>query len=38
MGIKAGFTQEDVKRRFDAFLDEIERKQIARLQQLGEMC
>ena len=38
MGIKANFTKEDVKRRFDAFLDEIERKQIARLQRLGEMC
>ena len=38
MGVKANFTKEDVKRRFDAFLDEIERKQIARLQRLGEMC
>lgn len=38
MGIKANFTKEDVKKRFDAFLDEIERKQISRLQQLGEMC
>ena len=38
MGIKANFTKEDVKRRFDAFLDEVERKQITRLQRLGEKC
>ena len=38
MGIKANFTQEDVRKRFDAFLNEIEKKQIARLQILGEMC
>lgn len=38
MGIKANFTQEDVRKRFDAFLSEIEKKQIARLQRLGEMC
>lgn len=38
MGIKANFTKDDVKARFDAFLDEIQRKQIARLQRLGEMC
>ena len=38
MGIKANFTQEDVRKRFDAFLNEIEKKQIARLQRLGEMC
>ena len=37
MGIKANFTKEDVKKRFDSFLDEIERKQISRLQRLGEM-
>ena len=38
MGIKANFSKEDLRARFDAFLDEIERKQIARLQRLGEMC
>ena len=38
MGIKANFTKEDVRARFDAFLEEIQRKQIARLQRLGEMC
>ena len=38
MAIKANFTQEDVRKRFDAFLSEIEKKQIARLQRLGEMC
>ena len=38
MGIKAKFTQDDVRKRFDAFLNEIEKKQIARLQRLGEMC
>lgn len=38
MAIKANFTQDDVRKRFDAFLDEVEKKQIARLQRLGEMC
>lgn len=38
MGVKANFTKADVKMRIDAFLDEIEKKQIARLQRLGEMC
>ena len=38
MGVKANFTIDDVRKRFDAFLDEIERKQIARLQRLGEKC
>ena len=37
MAIKANFTKEDVKKRFDAFLDMVEQKQIARLQRLGEM-
>lgn len=38
MGIKANFTKDDVRKRFDAFLDMVEQKQIARLQRLGEMC
>lgn len=38
MGVTPNFTKADVKKRIDAFLDEIERKQIARLQRLGEMC
>lgn len=38
MAIKANFTRADVQRRFDAFLSEIERQQIKRLQMLGEMC
>lgn len=38
MGIKAQFTQEQLKRRFDAFLEMVRKKQIARLQKLGEMC
>lgn len=38
MAIKANFTKDDVRARFDAFLDEIQRKQIDRLKQLGEMC
>lgn len=38
MGIKANFTREDVRKRFDAFLSEIEKKQIDRLKKLGEMC
>lgn len=38
MAIKSNFTKDDVRKRFDAFLNEIEKKQIARLQRLGEMC
>lgn len=38
MGIRANFSKDDVKARFDAFLQEVERKQIERLQRLGEMC
>ena len=29
---------DDVKKRFGGFLDEVERKEIARLQKLGEKC
>lgn len=38
MAIKPNFTKDDVRKRFDAFLNEIDKKQIARLQRLGEMC
>lgn len=38
MAIKPNFTKDDMRKRFDAFLNEIEKKQIARLQRLGEMC
>lgn len=38
MAIKPNFTKDDVRKRFDAFLNDIEKKQIARLQRLGEMC
>lgn len=38
MAIKPNFTKDNVRKRFDAFLNEIEKKQIARLQRLGEMC
>lgn len=38
MGVTANFTMDDVRARFDAFLAEIQRKQIARLKELGEMC
>ena len=38
MAIKPNFTKDDVRKRFDAFLNEIEKKKIARLQRLGEMC
>ena len=38
MAITPKFTWSDVEKRFQAFFDEIERKQIARLQKLGEMC
>lgn len=38
MAIKPNFTKDDVRKRFDAFLNEVEKKQIARLQRLGEIC
>lgn len=38
MGIKAQFTQEQLKRRLDAFLAMVKKKQIERMQRLGEMC
>lgn len=38
MAIKPNFTKDDVRKRFDAFLNEVEKKQIVRLQRLGEMC
>lgn len=38
MGIKPQFTRDDVRKRYDAFLDEVERKQIERLQKIGEKC
>ena len=38
MGIKANFTKNDIQKRLDAFVDMVEKKQIARLQRLGEMC
>jgi hypothetical protein len=38
MAITPNFTRADVQKRFDAFLDQIERQQIKRLQKLGEMC
>lgn len=38
MGIKPTFKTGDVRERFDAFLDAIQRKQIARLQRIGEKC
>jgi hypothetical protein len=38
MGITPNFTPADLQRFFDAFLSEIEKQQIRRLQELGEMC
>ena len=38
MGITANFNTADIQKRFDAFLVEIEKAQIKRLQKLGEMC
>lgn len=38
MDIEPQFTQGDVKNRFNAFLEEIQKKQIERAQVLGEMC
>lgn len=38
MGIKPKFNESDVAKCFMAFLEVIEKKQIERLQYLGEMC
>lgn len=38
MGIKPNFTVEDVRKRYDNFLQVVQEKQIQRLQKLGEMC
>lgn len=38
MAIIPQFTRDDVARVFDKFLDTVEKRQVARLQQLGEMC
>lgn len=38
MAVIPRFTTDDIKRRLDAFLDEVQRQQIRRLQMLGEMC
>lgn len=38
MGIKANFSIDSVRRRFDAFLEVVEEEQIKALQYLGEMC
>lgn len=38
MAIKPNFTRNDVQKQLDAFLTMVEKKQIAQLQKLGEMC
>lgn len=38
MAVTPQFSQEDVRKRFKAFMDEVQKKQIARLQLLGEKC
>lgn len=38
MGIEPKFTQADVKARFDKFIAVIQKRQIQRLQMLGEQC
>jgi hypothetical protein len=38
MGIKPMFTRNDIKRRVDAFLKEVENAQIEALEKLGEEC
>lgn len=38
MGITSNISRDDVKGRFDAFLEQIRQQQIKRLQRLGEMC
>ena len=38
MAVKANFTSSDVKKQMTTFFEAVERKQIERLQYLGEMC
>lgn len=38
MGITSSFNRDEMRHRFDAFLDETEKLQIEVLQELGEMC
>ncbi len=38
MGIKANFTSETIRSRFEKFLQVIEKQQIENLQYLGELC
>ena len=38
MAIRPKFTRADVQKRLDAFLAMVKKKQIARMQRLGEMC
>ena len=38
MAIKPQFTKNDVRKRFDAFLEEVERAEIEALEKLGEEC
>ena len=38
MPIKPNFTRNDVKNHFDKFLDVVEKRSIARMKYLGEMC
>lgn len=38
MGLEPKFTESDVKGRFDKFIEVIVKRQVKRLQYLGEMC
>lgn len=38
MPIRPKFTKDDIRRRFDRFVDVIERRELERLKMLGEMC
>lgn len=38
MGIEAQFTRDDIQKRFDDFLQEVQNQQIEALQYLGEKC
>ncbi|KAF5072886.1 hypothetical protein DSECCO2_197740 [anaerobic digester metagenome] len=38
MAIKPQFTKNDIRKRFDAFLEEVEKAQIEALEKLGEEC
>ena len=38
MPIRPKFTKEDIRRRFDRFVEVVERRELERLKYLGELC